>query len=345
MRKLTTWIGIGILVASSHAPVGAQVPVGVTVDCDVNRTQFRSAATDVSQLCFRLWNAEVGGQQIGGDHCVAAGSLIVTKLRTDRFGTQPARSFARLSTAIGTLQDPVLPVASDVWLEVVVGPQVLSCGFSTGSVRRHIDSALFAQVSGVAGAVPAGTIAAYAGPAAPNGWLICDGSAVSRSAYGSLYAAIGTTYGVGDGQTTFGLPDLRGRVVVGRGSNPAVSALGQGDGAVEALRRPQHIHVVDPHIHHIGPHTHEFLMSTGITSGHLQLISPAAIGRPGPIEGRVKQWINRWDEFNQYEAASTVIGEYYESTEPGGAGDTDARAPGTNAAGPAYTVVHFIVKL
>ena len=64
--------------------------------------------------------------------------------------------------------------------------------------------------------VPAGCIMPYAGATAPDGWLLCHGQAVSRTTYADLFAAIGTAYGVGDGSTTFGLPDLRGRVVAGK---------------------------------------------------------------------------------------------------------------------------------
>lgn len=66
--------------------------------------------------------------------------------------------------------------------------------------------------------VPIGAIQAYGGATAPAGWLMCDGSAVSRSAYSELYVAIGTTFGEGDGSTTFNLPDLRGRTIQGVGT-------------------------------------------------------------------------------------------------------------------------------
>ncbi|WP_376711061.1 phage tail protein [Pseudochrobactrum lubricantis] len=66
------------------------------------------------------------------------------------------------------------------------------------------------------GAMPTGAIMAFAGPAAPTGWLLCFGQAISRTTYSALFAVIGTTYGAGDGGTTFNLPDLRGRVVVGK---------------------------------------------------------------------------------------------------------------------------------
>lgn len=65
-------------------------------------------------------------------------------------------------------------------------------------------------------ALPAGMLAPYAGSSAPSGWLLCYGQAVSRSTYSALFTVISTTYGVGDGSTTFNLPDLRGRVAVGK---------------------------------------------------------------------------------------------------------------------------------
>lgn len=67
--------------------------------------------------------------------------------------------------------------------------------------------------------VPAGGIMEFAGSTAPTGWLICDGQAVSRTTYADLYAIIGTTYGTGDGSTTFNVPNLKGKVPVGRNSS------------------------------------------------------------------------------------------------------------------------------
>lgn len=65
--------------------------------------------------------------------------------------------------------------------------------------------------------VPVGSILPYGGSSSPNSdWLLCYGQAVSRSTYSTLFAVLGTAYGVGDGSTTFNLPDLRGRVPVGK---------------------------------------------------------------------------------------------------------------------------------
>lgn len=63
--------------------------------------------------------------------------------------------------------------------------------------------------------MPAGAIVSYGGSTAPTGWLLCDGSAVSRTTYSKLFSIIGTTFGSGDGSTTFTLPDLRGRFPLG----------------------------------------------------------------------------------------------------------------------------------
>lgn len=67
--------------------------------------------------------------------------------------------------------------------------------------------------------MPTGMVVPYAGAVAPDGWLLCQGQAVSRTTYAQLFSVIGTTYGSGDGSTTFNLPDMRGRVAVGSDAN------------------------------------------------------------------------------------------------------------------------------
>jgi len=93
---------------------------------------------------------------------------------------------------------------------------------------------------------PIGAIIAYGGASDPSGWLICDGRAISRATFADLFAAISTAYGVGDGSTTFNIPDLRGRSAVGLGTHADVNALGDSDGEVLASRRPRHRHTVSP---------------------------------------------------------------------------------------------------
>ena len=77
-------------------------------------------------------------------------------------------------------------------------------------------SGTVALTSDVSAALPSGTVVPFAGTSAPTGYLLAQGQAVSRTTYSDLFSAIGTTYGTGDGSSTFNLPDLRGRVVAGK---------------------------------------------------------------------------------------------------------------------------------
>ena len=79
----------------------------------------------------------------------------------------------------------------------------------------HYDGKRLLNVDDLAGMIPSGAVMYFAGQTAPTGWLKANGAAVSRTAYAALFAAIGTTYGTGDGRTTFNLPDLRGEFIRG----------------------------------------------------------------------------------------------------------------------------------
>lgn len=109
--------------------------------------------------------------------------------------------------------------------------------------------------------IPAGAMMAWASNTIPTNWLLCDGSAVSRSTYASLFAAIGTQYGSGDGTTTFNLPNLRGRTIVGRdNSQEEFISLGQTGGAkthtLTEAQMPSHTHIQNSHNHTQDSHNH-----------------------------------------------------------------------------------------
>ena len=109
--------------------------------------------------------------------------------------------------------------------------------------------------------LPAGTIVQWPGATAPANWLICDGSAVSRTAYASLFSAIGVQYGSGDGTTTFNLPNLKGRVAVGLDSSQGeFNTLGETGGAkthtLTSAEMPSHTHTFSGTTSTDGAHTH-----------------------------------------------------------------------------------------
>jgi microcystin-dependent protein len=98
-----------------------------------------------------------------------------------------------------------------------------------------------AQISELGLAV--GTIVPYGGASIPTGWLLCDGTAYSRGLYRTLYDAIGTSFGTGDGATTFNVPDLRGRFPLGQAASGTGSTLGSTGGAIDHTHTgPSHTH-------------------------------------------------------------------------------------------------------
>lgn len=112
------------------------------------------------------------------------------------------------------------------------------------ALRIAGDNALTAAIAAaVAAAVPVGTMSMFAGASAPSGYLICDGSAVLRATYPALYTLLGTTYGAGDGSTTFNLPDLRQRAPRGVGPGYTLASSGGADTTTLAVTNlPGHQH-------------------------------------------------------------------------------------------------------
>jgi microcystin-dependent protein len=116
-----------------------------------------------------------------------------------------------------------------------------------------------------------GTVVAFPGTTPPSGWLLCDGSAISRTAYPRLFQAISTKHGYGDNDTTFNIPDYRGRFLrgtdMGQGRDPdrgnrTVMALGgaEGDdvGSIQGQAFQSHTHAQNSHTHAQNSHSHSY---------------------------------------------------------------------------------------
>ena len=142
---------------------------------------------------------------------------------------------------------------------------------TTTAITPALLARIVASVTG--GSVPVGTLIDYGGVSAPTGFLVCNGSLVSRTTYATLFSAIGTVWGAGNGSTTFAIPNLQGRFSIGSDSSRAVGDLGGTENvALTSGQMPSHSHsdgsltttTVGSHTHGdgsltattVGSHTH-----------------------------------------------------------------------------------------
>jgi microcystin-dependent protein len=199
---------------------------------------------------------------------------------------------------------------------VLTGTSVLhlvlaACGHST-SPPAQCQTNCTSSSSGP-GLVPPGAMIAYAGAAAPDGWLLCDGTAVSRTQYAALFAAIGTAYGTGDGVGTFRLPDLRGRFLRGtdhgaahdpdaasRTASGTGGSAGDSVGSFEAAAFASHKHNARATLP--GVHTHiEIVVLPGAPAGPYN--GPASTTYTGDAQyvgtaGVTDQWLTTLTTYN-----------------------------------------------
>lgn len=137
---------------------------------------------------------------------------------------------------------------------------------------------------------PVGTVVDFAGSNAPETWLLCFGQAVSRSEYPLLFSVIGTTYGAGNGSTTFNVPDYRGRVIAGKDNMGGTNAnrLGTFSGFTSSsnIGESGGLEVVTLSLAQIPSHDHGGITSTNGDHTHPVLAlssgtSPAISANPG----------------------------------------------------------------
>jgi len=162
--------------------------------------------------------------------------------------------------ALNTTNLGLAPLASPDFTGTPTGPTA-SAGTNTTQLAT---TAFVTTAAGLA--VPAGSVITYAGNTAPAGWLKCNGAAISRSTYSALFAVVGSTYGAGNGSSTFNLPDLRGEFVRGWDDARGVDAT-RAIGTAQGESYLSHAHgIYDPgHTHGAADAGHQHAISNSAT--------------------------------------------------------------------------------
>lgn len=223
-----------------------------------------------------------------------------------------------------------LNVTNDGTYNNVPLPNTPQVGSNISLYRCDVDglNMFYDQIVDPPTLVPSGTVLTLAGTAIPTGYLNCNGAAVSRSAFASLFAVIGTTYGAGDGSTTFNLPDLRGVFVRGwdngRGQDPRRTfGTYQGDSFRQhshGISDPGHTHgVYDPgHAHSItvannGTYPVNFVNASYISGGSFSMntnVAATGIGIYGATTGITGTNVTGGSETTPKNVAMTYIIKY-----------------------------------
>ena len=191
--------------------------------------------------------------------------------------------------------------------------------------------------------IPVGAIMPFANNSVPTGWLAANGAAVSRTTYATLFATIGTIYGVGTGGTTFNLPDLRGYFVRGSGTN--------GDGTVSGTFGAKQADGFESHTHtgsaaSAGAHTHTG--STNTAGSHTHTVKE---GEDGGSEADTPPRLTSGDDFtanvHAYQTTSAAGDHSHTLTIASGGDHTHTisiNATGTTETRPANIAMLYCIK-
>ena len=163
-------------------------------------------------------------------------------------------------------------IGGSTWLSRIQDAAI-AVGDRVSVLQQDSVMLVIGRLSGVDVAAPVGSIMPYAGATAPTGWLLADGSAVSRTTYAALYAVIGTTYGVGNGSTTFNVPNLKNSVPVGSGDTYARAATGGASTVtLSSSNIPGHTHSFSDTSTSNGSHGHTVSVTVDAGGSHTHYV-------------------------------------------------------------------------
>lgn len=188
---------------------------------------------------------------------------------------------------------------------------------TAAGARTNLGLVIGTDVAAQSGAVPTGVVNMWATNTAPTGWLICAGAAVSRTTYATLFAILGTTFGAGDGSTTFNLPDYRDRMPIGAGTTYSANSQGGSKDAIVV----SHTHTATTTMTDPG-HAHGMTLYRGDSGG-----ASAGIGY-------ARDSAEAYSGATNSAATGITVATTLSST----------GSSGTNANLPPYLGIYFIIK-
>lgn len=244
----------------------------------------------------------------------------------------------------GTTWQPIPPTTAPVGA-IAVGDGLLGDGSAPDPLR--LDPAALAGF-----VVPTGVVTTFAGPFAPDGWLLCNDTPVGRADYAALFALIGTTYGAGNGTTTFNVPNMvnRGTVGAGSGGFSLGTYLGNSTHTHNTL---DHTHPIPSHTHSVPAHEHNLgtdgraqiaLLNDGVTMRRIDRDSWTANVRTNVnLDVISSTQVQTWGA--PLDGTTNFAGPW--TTGAGGNGNTGAGGAGTTGDASSYQpslALRYIIK-
>lgn len=337
----------------STFPDGSAGPFVVVVDRGLATEEkfLIDTTTGVNGTTFNIQQVAYDGTSASA-HSVGA----VVEHCLDAYSIEQANRYVNLQTTRGDLVSRTTTttgrLAAGTNNHVLMADSTQALGLKYAQVGElsiadgAVTAAKLSASALLATTIPTGSITMFGAGTAPAGWEICDGRAISRTTFSTLFSAIGTTYGAGDGSSTFNLPNLKGRVPVGRDPGDAsFDVLGEIGGAkthtLTQAEMPVHNHSGPSHTHPGGSHTHAYPHIHIVSSRSLNAGTPSGSGNTFLLASG--GYYSLTGTSDQDPETTEGPGTYNTGgATPANTGDAGSNSPHNNL--QPYVVLNYIIK-